>query len=131
MYIRLSDNCILFVIFHCNRSVREKHDDVVEWLSTVRKNCPKKLTKRRTGINIGLQKMIYSGIEAFLLDEEEERGANEDGDESSSENEEAERNGSSVIIPNHVCLPALMDLISVPDLLKIDFGEERDRLNEL
>ena len=99
-----------------------------DWLARVKKYCPKKILKRRSGINIGLQKVIYSGVNAFLLSDDAGEGS---ADEGSEDDQEYEYDNEDLIIPNHVCLPDFKELMVGPESFRVDLSEELDRLQEV
>lgn len=114
----------------------------------MKKLCPKKILKRRSGINIGLQKMIISGVDAFVLTGEDSQPAQgtaaascDDGtpnpqdsapgtDELSEDDYELEYDEPEVI-PSHICLPSLKELMAEADEFMVDVSDEINRLNEV
>ena len=110
------------------RQVRDRSVSINEWISRVKKLCPVKVLKRRSGINIGLQKMIYSGVNAFLFDDNRDENTSDDVSEDDLEYEYDE---DSLVIPNHICTTELNDLITEPISFMVDVSEETSRLQEV
>lgn len=86
------------------------------------------MLKRRSGINVGLQKMIYSGVDAFIVDENQEENSIDDA---SVDDMEYDYDEDSLVIPNHICTTELTDLISEPASFLVDVSEETSRLEDV
>lgn len=94
-------------------------------MNLVKKYCPKKVVKRRSGINIGLQKVIFSGVRSFFLNKEEDVESTENASEDNFDNF---YDDDALMIPNHICMPDIKDLLTQTTSFAVDLSEETDRL---
>jgi hypothetical protein len=142
------------------RLVRARSVLVEEWLSRVKRLCPRALLKRRSGINIGLQKMVYAGTHAFLLPTQGQGQGQGEGEEpdpddlplsapsaparvvtpvvtpvATSDDEDdfygPDYHPDSDDVSGHLCLSRLRELIQEPLALGLAAAEEDARLQEV